>query len=64
MNKTALYITCALTAVGIAALGQSQQYRSGGPATPEEVRDLDISLPPMALAYPRDAARSYRTAYV
>ena len=49
MNKSALYITSALTAVAIAALGQSQQYKLGRPAAPEEVRELDISVAPSGL---------------
>ena len=53
MNKTALYITCALTAVAIAALGQSQQYKLGRPATPEEVRELDISVAPDGSGLPK-----------
>ena len=53
MNKTALYVTCALTAVAIAALGQSQQYKLGRPATPEEVRELDISVAPDGSGLPK-----------
>jgi S-disulfanyl-L-cysteine oxidoreductase SoxD len=53
MNKTALYIACALTAVAIAALGQSQQYKLGRPATPEEIRELDISVAPDGSGLPK-----------
>ncbi len=53
MNKAALHITCALTAVAIAALGQSQQYKLGRPTTPEEVRDLDISVAPDGSGLPK-----------
>ena len=53
MNKIALYITCALTAVAIAALGQSQQYKLGRPATPEEIRELDISVAPDGSGLPK-----------
>jgi S-disulfanyl-L-cysteine oxidoreductase SoxD len=53
MNRTALYIICAFTAVAIAALGQSQQYKLGRPATPEEVRELDISVAPDGTGLPK-----------
>lgn len=53
MNKTALYITCVLIAVAIPSLGQSQQYKLGRPATPEEVRELDISVAPDGSGLPK-----------
>jgi len=53
MNKTALFITCALAAVAIAALGQSQQYKLGRPVTPEEIRELDISVAPDGSGLPK-----------
>lgn len=53
MNKTALYITCALTAVAIAALGQNQQYKLGRPATPQEIRELNISVAPDGSGLPK-----------
>ena len=53
MNKIALYITCGLTAVAIAALGQGQQYKLGRPATPQEIRELDISVAPDGSGLPK-----------
>ena len=53
MNKTTLCVTCALTTVAIARLGQSQQYKLGRPATPEEVRELDISVAPDGADLPK-----------
>lgn len=40
-------------AVGIAALGQGQQYKLGRPATPEEVRDQDILVAPDGSGLPK-----------
>jgi mono/diheme cytochrome c family protein len=53
MNRTALYIACALAAVAVAALGQSQQYKLGRPAMPEEIRELDISVAPDGSGLPK-----------
>jgi S-disulfanyl-L-cysteine oxidoreductase SoxD len=54
MNKTTpLYIACALTVVAMVALGQSRQYNLGRPATPEEIRELDISVAPDGTGLPK-----------
>lgn len=53
MNKTVFLITCASIALAIAALGQNQQYNVGRPATPEEIRALDISVAPDGSGLPK-----------
>lgn len=53
MNKAAFRITCVVTAVATAALGQSQQYKLGRAATPEEIHQLDISVAPDGSGLPK-----------
>jgi mono/diheme cytochrome c family protein len=53
MNKAALYIMCAVTAVATATLGQNEQYKIGRPAAPEEIRELDISVAPDGSGLPK-----------
>lgn len=53
MYKTALYVLCITGAVATAALGQAEQYKVGRPATPEEIRELDISVAPDGSGLPK-----------
>ena len=53
MYKAAFCIICAISAVATATLGQGQQYKLGRPATPEEIRQLDISVAPDGSGLPR-----------
>lgn len=53
MNKTASLISGAFVALAIAAVGQSQQYKLGRPATAEEIRSLDISVAPDGSGLPK-----------
>ena len=53
MNKAAFCIVCAATAIATATLGQNQQYKIGRPATPEEIRELDISVAPDGSGLPK-----------
>lgn len=46
MNKVMFGTICAVIAVTTLALRQGQQYKLGRPATPEEIRELDISVAP------------------
>jgi hypothetical protein len=53
VNKTAFCIICFVTAGATGTLGQSQQYKLGRPATPEEIRELDISVAPDGSGLPK-----------
>ena len=53
MNKAAFYVICAVMAVVTATLAQSEQYKLGRPATPEEIRELDISVAPDGSGLPK-----------
>ena len=53
MNKTAFCIVCFVIAGATGILGQSQQYKLGRPATPEEIRELDISVAPDGSGLPK-----------
>jgi S-disulfanyl-L-cysteine oxidoreductase SoxD len=53
VNKTAFCIICFVIAGATATLGQSQQYKLGRPATPEEIRELDISVAPDGSGLPK-----------
>ena len=44
MNKAGLGIVCAVVAVVTSTVSQTQSYNLGHPATPEEIRELDISV--------------------
>lgn len=44
---------CVFCTVAAAALGQTQQYKLGRPATPEEIRELDISVAPDGSGLPK-----------
>ena len=53
MNKTAFCVICFVIAGGTATLGRRQQYKLGRPATPEEIRELDISVAPDGSGLPK-----------
>lgn len=53
MYKTAFYVCCIIAAVAMAAPEQAQRYKLGKPATPEEIRDLDISVAPDGSGLPK-----------
>jgi S-disulfanyl-L-cysteine oxidoreductase SoxD len=53
VNKTAFSIICFVIAGAAGTLGQSQQYKLGRPATPEEIRELDISVTPDGTGLPK-----------
>ena len=53
MNKTAFCIICFVIAGTTGTLGQNQQYKLGRPATPEEIRELDISVAPDGSGLPK-----------
>lgn len=53
MNKTAFCIICLVIALAPRTLGQSQQYKLGRAATPEEIRELDISVAPDGSGLPK-----------
>jgi cytochrome c5 len=55
MCKAAFYIFCAVAAVTVAtvALGQSEQYKIGRPATADEIRELNISVAPDGSGLPK-----------
>jgi S-disulfanyl-L-cysteine oxidoreductase SoxD len=53
MSKAAFSIVCAVVAVATITLGQNEQYKIGRPATPEEIRELDISVAPDGSGLPR-----------
>ncbi len=57
MNKATFCIFCAVVAVTSATLAQSQQYKLGRPATPEEIRRLDISVAPDGSGLPKGRGR-------
>jgi hypothetical protein len=46
MNKIKLFALCAMIAVVTGATAQAPQYKLGRPATPEEIRERDISVAP------------------
>lgn len=46
MNKAGLYIVGAVFALVTATVAQTSRYNLGRPATPEEIRELDISVAP------------------
>jgi mono/diheme cytochrome c family protein len=53
VNKTAFCTICLVIAEVTATLGQSQQYKLGRPATPKEIRELDISVAPDGSGLPK-----------
>jgi mono/diheme cytochrome c family protein len=53
VNKTAFCIICFVIAGTTGTLGQNQQYKLGRPATPDEVRELDISVAPDGSGLPK-----------
>jgi S-disulfanyl-L-cysteine oxidoreductase SoxD len=53
VNKTAFCIIFFVIAGATGRLGQSQQYKLGRPATPEEIRELDISVAPDGSGLPK-----------
>ena len=54
MNKTAFCIICCFVIAGTTGtLGQNQQYKLGRQATPEEIRELDISVAPDGSGLPK-----------
>lgn len=53
MYKIAFYVFCTVAAVTAAALGQAPQYKLGRPATPDEIRGLDISVAPDGSGLPK-----------
>jgi S-disulfanyl-L-cysteine oxidoreductase SoxD len=55
MCKAPFYIFCAIAAVPVAtvALGQSQQYKIGRLAMPQEIRELDVSVAPDGSGLPK-----------
>jgi mono/diheme cytochrome c family protein len=53
VNKTAFCIICFVIAGATATLGQRQQYKLGRTATPEEIREFDISVAPNGSGLPK-----------
>jgi len=53
VNKSAFCIICFVIAEATGMLGQSQQYKLGRLATPEEIRELDISVAPDGSGLPK-----------
>jgi len=53
VNNAAFFIMCFVIAGSTGTLGQSQQYKLGRPATPEEIRELDISVAPDGSGLPK-----------
>ena len=53
MNKAGLSIICAVIALVTSTAAQTQRFNLGRPATPEEIRELDISVAPDGSGLPR-----------
>jgi S-disulfanyl-L-cysteine oxidoreductase SoxD len=53
MNKAGLFIICAVIALAAPTAAQTQRYNLGHPATPEKIRELDISVAPDGSGLPR-----------
>ncbi len=53
MNKTAFCIVCFVIAGATGTPGQNQQYKLGRRATPEEIREFDISVAPDGTGLPK-----------
>lgn len=53
MNKSGLCIISAVFALVTSTAAQTQRYNLGHPATPEEIRQLDISVAPDGSGLPR-----------
>jgi S-disulfanyl-L-cysteine oxidoreductase SoxD len=53
MNKAMLCIFCAVITLVTSTAAQTQRYNLGHPATPEEIRELDISVAPDGSGLPQ-----------